>query len=1330
MPGAVPRVVARMSAILAPGSDDLDEDRGDHRVRREEILEPDPAIFRGRDPYPREYVSLGAVGSFRDQRYVDVVIAPVRFDPTFRGLRVARTLTVTIAFDGDSGARSAGSPDPRLEDLYREMFANYAQGTTFRETSAPSTLLAPAAPDAAVRYRIRVRANGVIRLDFTRLSGTGFELQPLSSYKLTNRGVEVPIQVSDTNGNDQLDAGDWVQFYGQALDDEPKTALNTVIPGGTNIYELRDYSDENVYFLTAEVGARSRLALRNAPADLTAPATKFDAIAHVETDNTFRPLSDNDPWYWGPVSLSGSSRTQSVALPGLASSTDPARVIVRLRGRTEDPNTTSDHKSRILFLNSLTQALSQNNDDGTFDGRMVYTHDFTWTYPGSGPVLSSPAQVRIDSLSVSGSAGYTNEFFLDFVEIRYKRNFQAVGDALTFDVPDGDAEFLVTGLASATPEVWEITGRVGGSGVVAPVRITGATFGGAAGNFSVRFHMTQDPAIPDGTPRRFVVAGAGASAIPASADFTADTVSDLRNNANQADLIVIAHPTVLGGTATPVLNSLLAWKLANQGITSKVAMIQDVYDEFGDGLAGPQAIKNFLAFTLSTSPGEGWSGRKPAWVLLIGDGSFDSKYNDTTVPASNFVPTQILFKDDPAFGYYASDSILADVAGSDLVPDLVIGRVSTRTDAQTAVVLQKLLDYQQSPAAGTWKQNSMFVSDRGKNYNAVEAVEWEDTNAVGRSYLKIPPQTQVTLRYWTDYLCTQYCGFCPSADTACGATAREALRADIKQAVNAGASILQFTGHGNFNVWSDDAFFAQGWNGFFDVNALTNGGKLPWLIVHNCLSGGFEDNLDTTLGEDWLKKSGGGAVAVFAPSGLNDSYSGADVTDKLWGKLFGRTKERVMGNAVAEAMNFICGLGITQSCQNYVLLGDPTTRLVFPSVARATQLVATPGNAFVNLSWTASPTIGATYDVYRVLDFPNLTYTKLNPSPLTTTSFSDTTAINAKTYYYYVVALDAAGFESAWSNFNSDCAVGGPDCVKAIPFNPNPPSAPTGFTVTDTELGGKLVLTWSPNVESDFDHYTVLWGTSPGVHPFTGNALKSTTLTLTSLTNGVTYYIVLTATNTSGQTSNPTPEKTGVPTFVRGVRSPGFIANLKVDKSGTNAVLTWPAVATDIYGKPATVASYEVYRGTSATFIPGPGNKIGQPATPSFTDTGALAFANPNYHYLVRAVDGNGNFGGLGNQLPYGIDLITLSKTPDGLGGFTLGLSWAAVTTDFNGAPLPIHHYEVYGVNHPFTRADVRNGLVPLLGSPSTPSFSVTAPAASQYYSVLAVDARGNKSSF
>ena len=101
-----------------------------------------------------------------------------------------------------------------------------------------------------------------------------------------------------------MDSGDWIQFYGQALDDEPKTVLNTDLPGDIDIFEARDFSDENVYFLTTETGVgHARMPVRpSAPTNIRIPPNDFEAIAHLEVDspNGYKPLGGNDPWYWMP----------------------------------------------------------------------------------------------------------------------------------------------------------------------------------------------------------------------------------------------------------------------------------------------------------------------------------------------------------------------------------------------------------------------------------------------------------------------------------------------------------------------------------------------------------------------------------------------------------------------------------------------------------------------------------------------------------------------------------------------------------------------------------------------------------------------------------------------------------------------------------------------------------------------------------------------------------------------------------------------------------------------------------------------------------------------
>ena len=76
-------------------------------------------------------------------------------------------------------------------------------------------------------------------------------------------------------------------------------------------------------------------------------------------------------------------------------------------------------------------------------------------------------------------------------------------------------------------------------------------------------------------------------------------------------------------------------------------------------------------------------------------------------------------------------------------------------------------------------------------------------------------------------------------------------------------------------------------------------------------------------------------------------------------------------------------------------------------------------------------------------------------------------------------------------------------------------------------------------------------------------------------------------------------------------------------------------------------------------------------------------------------------------------------------------LSWPEITTDFDGAPTSIDHYEVYGFDTPFGRAEIESGAVgPPVATVSGTSAEFAPLAPSRFYSVIAIDARGNRSPF
>ena len=360
-------------------------------------------------------------------------------------------------------------------------------------------------------------------------------------------------------------------------------------------------------------------------------------------------------------------------------------------------------------------------------------------------------------------------------------------------------------------------------------------------------------------------------------------------------------------------------------------------------------------------------------------------------------------------------------------------------------------------------------------------------------------------------------------------------------------------------------------------------------------------------------------------------------------------------------------------------------------------------------------------------------YTRIVDS-LMVTSYTDEDVTHTKLYHYFVIAKDQ-GFESAWSNFNTDC--GEPqesDCVQATPVNTIPPVVPSGLAVTDAETGGRLDLTWNPNPEFDILSYTIHYGVTTG-YGQTKTVLITPYTTITGLQNDQTYFFAVQATNTSGLTGAISdPAVSGTPSLILGVKAPGFIGDLMLSKSGQDAVLTWGPVTQDIYGKPLTVDFYEVYRGLSPQFDPLLAAPIGTPTGTTFTDKMALAPGAPDYHYLVRAVYLSGNPGGLGRQLPAGVpDLVVepsplpeaRSAEPD------LLLSWSPVILDFDDRPTQISHYELYGDDDAFTRAEIQAGLVPLLEAVVPGESIVVRPLGpNRYYSVLAVDVKGNRSPF
>jgi len=254
-----------------------------------------------------------------------------------------------------------------------------------------------------------------------------------------------------------------------------------------------------------------------------------------------------------------------------------------------------------------------------------------------------------------------------------------------------------------------------------------------------------------------------------------------------------------------------------------------------------------------------------------------------------------------------------------------------------------------------------------------------------------------------------------------------------------------------------------------------------------------------------------------------------------------------------------------------------------------TGLTATAGDSHVSLTWTALG--GATsYNVKRGTTsggpYPNV-------FSVTANQYTDIGLVNGTTYYYVVSAVNSAGEGPNSSEVN------------AIP-HPSPPPAPANLTAT----GGNNQVTLSWTAASGALSYNLKRSTFTG-GPYTTiqGGITITSAVDNQVTNGTTYYYVVSGVNGAGEGPNSnqasaTPSATLVPVYQ--VNAGGAAVNpYQADAffNGGHTASTASSIDTSAVTNPAPAAVYQKWRESSKK-------------APTFSYT--LPGLTPGASYIVR----------------------------------------------------------------------------------------------------------------
>lgn len=263
--------------------------------------------------------------------------------------------------------------------------------------------------------------------------------------------------------------------------------------------------------------------------------------------------------------------------------------------------------------------------------------------------------------------------------------------------------------------------------------------------------------------------------------------------------------------------------------------------------------------------------------------------------------------------------------------------------------------------------------------------------------------------------------------------------------------------------------------------------------------------------------------------------------------------------------------------------------------AAPTGLSATAGDGSVSLDWNdnTEPDLSG-YNVKRSTTSGG-SYTQI-ASSIGSSSFVDSAASNGTTYYYVVTAVDSASNESGNSNEAS-----------ATPVDQSP-AAPTGLTAAAGN--GSVSLDWADNSEPDLANYRVKRSMSSGGPYSTVASPTSSAHTDTGLTNGTTYFYVVSAVDSGSNESADSVQVSASP----GDPPPAAPTGLAATAGNSQVSLDWAD-----NGEP-DLAGYKVKRATSSG---GPYSTIASPTTSSYSDSGLTN--GTTYYYVVSAIDAGNN---------------------------------------------------------------------------------------------------------
>ncbi|MBK7567484.1 MAG: type IX secretion system sortase PorU [Bacteroidetes bacterium] len=740
--------------------------------------------------------------------------------------------------------------------------------------------------------------SGSINFSTLGIFGNGGGMLPESNATFRYDDIqENTIYKFDANGNDFLEDGDYILFYGQAPHRWNYNESTKVFSHKNNFY-----SDKTYYFITPDMGSGKFIENQASLPTENITSTSYDIMSFLDIDK-INLINSGRNWYGDVIDAYTPERNYSFSFPDLITG-EP--MIIRSKAAGASP--------------SGTIALNYTANTTVIPATCIIpllVSGFTETYAieaGIETTFTAPASSFNMNVKFTGSSASTA--WLNYIELLGRANLKYSDAQLYFRdsrtvAPGNITKYFLD--ADDGIFIWDVTDRIN---VKNQLYVAGT---------DITFISSSD------SLKQFIAFNTGDVFSSADINYEGEVSNqDLHDLTLTPDYVIVSHPAFLSEA-----RRLAAYHHDVHGLDTLVVDIYQLYNEFSSGAQDISAIRDLMRMFYTRAAGD--ENLMPQYLLLFGDASFDYRYimfdaDKNTLKVPNYESFESLsrgisYGTDDYFGFL-------DLTEGDNIEetseklDIGIGRLPVLTLEEATQMVDKIIHYKSVESLGSWRNSLCFIAD-DEDYNT----HVEDADLLANYLEDNYPIYNIDKIYFDSYQQIPGAGGerYPEVETA------------ISNRMFSGAFIMNYLGHGNEQNWAQERVL-----GVDDINGFDNYDKLPLFITATCSFSRYDNPDRQSAGELTLLNPHGGAIALVTTVRLVYAAANYDLNSNFLEHLFLRIdgKYPALGDAVREGKN-----AVTTDPKNnrkFILLGDPALVLNYPKYSVKTTTV----NTFPIISYT------------------------------------------------------------------------------------------------------------------------------------------------------------------------------------------------------------------------------------------------------------------------------------------------------------------------------------------------------------------------------------------